>query len=101
MEAAGGFEPPNNGFADRRLNHLATPPFQGLTMRRTHASYPMCHFLCHRRRLYRRRGGRPVGQAVEPVDRAAEVRRAQVRVAERHAEIRMPEQRWGIRLRRP
>jgi hypothetical protein len=25
-EAAGGFEPPDNGFADRRLNHLATPP---------------------------------------------------------------------------
>ena len=32
LEAAGGFEPPNNGFADRRLNHLATPPFQPLTL---------------------------------------------------------------------
>jgi hypothetical protein len=31
MEAAGGFEPPNNGFADRRLNHLATPPAPTLT----------------------------------------------------------------------
>jgi hypothetical protein len=31
LEAAGGFEPPSNGFADRRLNHLATPPFQLLT----------------------------------------------------------------------
>ncbi len=26
MEAAGGIEPPNNGFAVRRLSHLATPP---------------------------------------------------------------------------
>ncbi len=26
LEAAGGIEPPNNGFADRRLSHLATPP---------------------------------------------------------------------------
>ncbi len=26
MEAAPGFEPGNNGFADRRLSHLATPP---------------------------------------------------------------------------
>ena len=26
LEAAGGFEPPNNGFADRRLSHLAMPP---------------------------------------------------------------------------
>src|SRR5204862_1114921 len=27
---AGGFEPPSNGFADRRLNHLATPPFRAV-----------------------------------------------------------------------
>ena len=26
MEAARGFEPRNNDFADRRLNRLATPP---------------------------------------------------------------------------
>ncbi len=26
MEATGGFEPPNKGFADPRLNHLATSP---------------------------------------------------------------------------
>jgi hypothetical protein len=25
-EATGGFEPPNRGFADPRLNHLATSP---------------------------------------------------------------------------
>src|SRR5262245_42062246 len=31
VEAAGGFEPPSNGFADRRLNHLATPPFRELS----------------------------------------------------------------------
>ncbi len=27
MEATGGFEPPNRGFADLRLNHLATSPY--------------------------------------------------------------------------
>ena len=27
MEAAGGFEPPNKGFAVPCLSHLATPPF--------------------------------------------------------------------------
>ncbi len=27
-EAAGGFEPPNRGFADLRLDHLATPPWR-------------------------------------------------------------------------
>ena len=26
LEAASGFEPENRGFADLRLNHLATPP---------------------------------------------------------------------------
>ena len=26
LEATGGFEPPNRGFADLRLSHLATPP---------------------------------------------------------------------------
>ncbi len=26
LEATGGFEPPNRGFADPRLNHLATSP---------------------------------------------------------------------------
>src|SRR5579871_2292291 len=26
VEAAGGFEPPNRGFADRSLNHLGMPP---------------------------------------------------------------------------
>ncbi len=26
LEAPGGFEPPNNGFADRPLNHLGTTP---------------------------------------------------------------------------
>ena len=30
MEAAPGFEPGNNGFADRRLSHLAMPPPRGL-----------------------------------------------------------------------
>ena len=28
LEAAPGFEPGNNGFADRRLSHLATPPLK-------------------------------------------------------------------------
>ena len=28
MEATGGIEPPNRGFADPRLNHLATSPFR-------------------------------------------------------------------------
>jgi hypothetical protein len=32
MEAASGFEPLNRGFADLRLSHLATPPFQPLTL---------------------------------------------------------------------
>ncbi len=36
LEAAGGFEPPSNGFADRRLNHLATPPCPAFP--RTYAS---------------------------------------------------------------
>ena len=30
MEATGGFEPPNRGFADLRLNHLATSPYSSL-----------------------------------------------------------------------
>ena len=30
VEAASGFEPLNRGFADLRLNHLATPPFESL-----------------------------------------------------------------------
>ena len=30
MEATGGFEPPNRGFADLRLNHLATSPRFGV-----------------------------------------------------------------------
>ena len=46
MEAAGGFEPPSNGFADRRLNHLATPPFQPLVRGKTHELYPMCRRAC-------------------------------------------------------
>ena len=29
LEAAIGFEPMNNGFADRCLSHLAMPPFCG------------------------------------------------------------------------
>ena len=29
MEATGGFEPPNKGFADLSLNHLGTSPFEG------------------------------------------------------------------------
>ena len=29
MEATGGFEPPNRGFADPRLNLLATSPWSG------------------------------------------------------------------------
>ena len=28
LEATGGFEPPNKGFADPRLNHLATSPLK-------------------------------------------------------------------------
>ena len=32
LEAATGFEPVNNGFADRCLSHLATPPFQKETI---------------------------------------------------------------------
>ncbi len=28
LEAAPGLEPGNNGFADRRLSHLATPPLK-------------------------------------------------------------------------
>src|SRR5687768_12999903 len=28
LEVASGFEPLNRGFADLRLNHLATPPFR-------------------------------------------------------------------------
>ena len=28
MEAASGFEPLNNGFADHCLSHLATPPYK-------------------------------------------------------------------------
>ena len=30
LEATGGFEPPNRGFADPRLNHLATSPLYEL-----------------------------------------------------------------------
>src|SRR5690606_6581780 len=29
LEATGGFEPPSRGFADLRLNHLATSPCRG------------------------------------------------------------------------
>ncbi len=29
MEEAGGFEPPNKGFAGPRLHRLATPPWSG------------------------------------------------------------------------
>jgi hypothetical protein len=32
LEAASGFEPENRGFADLRLNHLATPPRCGITI---------------------------------------------------------------------
>ena len=28
MEATGGFEPPNKGFADLSLNHLGTSPLK-------------------------------------------------------------------------
>ena len=35
MEAAGGFEPPNRGFADRSLNHLGMPPLNNK------AAYPV------------------------------------------------------------
>ena len=45
LEAAGGFEPPDNGFADRRLNHLATPPFRELTSHRPPET-GLCAILC-------------------------------------------------------
>ena len=33
VEAWGGFEPPNNGFADRRVSHFATrPPADGINV---------------------------------------------------------------------
>jgi hypothetical protein len=34
MEAASGFEPLNNGFADHCLSHLATPPCKQFVERR-------------------------------------------------------------------
>jgi hypothetical protein len=37
MEATGGFEPPNRGFADLRLNRLATSPHKYLL-------FLVCHF---------------------------------------------------------
>ncbi len=33
MEATGGFEPPNRGFADLRLSHLATSPYKSRHIR--------------------------------------------------------------------
>ena len=33
LEATGGIEPPNRGFADPRLNHLATSPREPLAYR--------------------------------------------------------------------
>src|SRR5437867_2781644 len=38
MEAAPGFEPGNNGFADRRLRHLAMPPRGIVAQRDVHES---------------------------------------------------------------
>jgi hypothetical protein len=51
LEAAGGFEPPNNGFADRRLNHLATPPCpesRGVTRRQAVRPRPFYHSVLNR-----------------------------------------------------
>src|SRR5580700_1828586 len=40
MEAAGGFEPPNRGFADRSLNHLGMPPLDNKAAKRSKLGYP-------------------------------------------------------------
>ena len=52
LEAAPGFEPGNNGFADRRLSHLAMPPQlleEQLLIQQRRAEFQRNHDLLDRR----------------------------------------------------